>query len=144
MRILRLFAIFAILVLALSACGNDDDNRNEQYSESPCIPPYACGPMYVNYVPVFYQMHPYSLYFSPYQSSYNYSYNNGRRVVTSRTSQPQVARDSRIKWVSPSKTNTGASTNTGTKSQTTTGNKSTSKTSTTTKTAPKTTTSGKR
>lgn len=129
-------------MLALSACGNND-NRDDDYREPDCVPPYACGPMYVNYVPVFYQMHPYHLYFSPYQSSYNYSYSNGRRVVTSSNGKPRVARDSRIKWVSP-KSNTPAKQNAPANTNKSTTVKPPVKSSTTTKTAPRTSTSGKR
>lgn len=133
---MKILAISAILALGLTACSSNDDNRDRE-EEVPCIPPYACGPMYVNYVPVFYQVHPYSLYFSPYQSSYNYSYSNGRRVVTGSTGRPRVAQDSRIKWVTPPKANT----NTGTKSNTGTTTKQ--NTGTVPKTAPKTSTGKK-
>lgn len=63
--------------------------------EDDCMPPYACGPFYAGYVPVYYVAHPYSLYFSPYAAMYNYSFYHGVLTPARATTRPFTPNNTR-------------------------------------------------
>lgn len=81
-----MFAISAILLLGLAACSNGNADADDRYDD--CVPPYACGPSYAGYVPVYYQLHPYSLFFTPYASFYHFTYVSGHMTVARTSSRP--------------------------------------------------------
>jgi hypothetical protein len=68
--------------LSLAACAPQpvvmDGSAN--FDPGTCAPPYACGPMYADYVPVYFVHHPMFMYFTPYTAYYHFSYSGGRYI----------------------------------------------------------------